>query len=809
MTLRAHKRHILITAALLLAAVLLLCACGAERTEEPGPEPETVPEKPVQTQTPDPTPDLLPPGAEDLRITELMPANKSFLPDADGAFRDWIELTNTGETAASLGGLYLSDEPGKPLKLELPQRELQPGESAVFFCGDDSFSLSRHGETVLLSSAGGNRLDTVSFGETEDDVSVCFADGEAFSPGYATPGYPNTEQGYEDFLAANDVHGVLVINEIVSFNDDYQKQHGKHYDWIELKNVSDSVLNLKDYSVSDEPSALSASPLPDKKLCPGERFVLFASGNSALKTYGYCHVNFKVGVGDCVYLWGPEQALCDRVRVPRLSAEMSYGRLDGGCGFYYLSKRTPGRENPEGFRFLSAAPEPGLPQGVYDGVGELELELSSPGTIYYTLDGSVPSRKSAVYSGPIPIKKTTVVRARALEDGRQLSPCTTLSYIVNEGHSLPVTSVVCAPRSFKELSANFKDRNCEIAAEAVFFDENGVVFDSECGLKLHGASTRAMPKKSFKIIFRDRYGGDICADPFENGVESEYHSLLLRGGTVHYLYIVKDQLASLGALRTAEEPLTLDARYCVLYVNGEYWGIYALREAYSKKYAADHTGGDEESAELARARDTIIMNELVRYAKHHPMDVAENYAHMESVLDIDSFATWIALEAYFDNLDSAGNIRYIRSSGTEGKWRVAFFDLDIAMYDKKIDFSEYLGQKYYYAEIAHALMKNPAFREALLRNTAQLYRNGLGAEMMTDLIHEIIDELEPEMRRNCSRWNDNYGYWSAGMKQLLDRFGDERTVSWIRSLQSVTEADDEEIEQWFGDLSALYERAGG
>ena len=798
----AHRNKRILATAFLTAALLCLCACGAETPAEPSAAPSDAP----LTAPPAPTAVPLPPGAEALRITELMPANKSFLPDDTGAFADWIELTNTGASPASLGGLFLSDDASRPDKLPLPERELAGGESLVIFCGEESFSLSRHGETVLLSTADGQTLHSFSYGETEDDRSVCFSEEGAAQSEFATPGWPNTEQGYEDFLTANDRHGALVINEIVSFNDDYEKQHGKHYDWIELKNVSDAPLELKEYSISDDPSALSACALPERTLRPGELFVLFASGDSKLSAYGHCHVDFKVGLGESVYLWGPGETMSDRVRVPALSAEMSYGRLEDGSGFYYLSKRTPGKPNKEGFRLLSAAPAAELPQGVYDGVGELSLALSSPGTIYYTLDGSMPGSGSAVYSGPIPITKTTVVRARAREDGRGLSPCTTLSYIVNEGHSLPVVSVVCAPRDFKELSANFKNRNAECSAEAVFFDANGVVFDSECGLKLHGASTRAMPKKSFKIIFRDRYGGDITCDPFQNGVESEYHSLLLRGGTVHYLYIVKDQLASLGALQAAEEPLTLDARYCVMYVNGEYWGIYALREAYSKKYAADHTGGDEESAELARARDNVIMSELVRWAKSHPMDVEENYQHMASVLDIDSFTTWIALEAYFDNLDSAGNIRYIRTSGTDWKWRVAFFDLDIAMYDSKIDFSEFLGQKYYYGEIAHALMRNPAFRESLLRSTAQLYHNGLGSEMMLGLIQEIYDELEPEMRRNCKRWNDGYGYWESGMKQLHDRFGDKRTISWIESLQSVTKASDEEIETWFGDLSELYGR---
>ena len=69
-----------------------------------------------------------------VRITEVMAANKTCLPDADGDFSDWLELTNTGSAVCDLTGYWLSDDPDAPYRWALPALTLAPGERAVIFC---------------------------------------------------------------------------------------------------------------------------------------------------------------------------------------------------------------------------------------------------------------------------------------------------------------------------------------------------------------------------------------------------------------------------------------------------------------------------------------------------------------------------------------------------------------------------------------------------------------------------------------------------------------------------------------------------
>ena len=107
------------------------------------------------------------------------------------------------------------------------------------------------------------------------------------------------------------------------------------------------------------------------------------------------------------------------------------------------------------------------------------------------------------------------------------------------------------------------------------------------------------------------------------------------------------------------------------------------------------------------------------------------------------------------------------------------------------------------AIIAAKLLRNEQFRQALLRNASELYHRGLGSELTRDLLQDMIEELEPEIPRNCSRWNERLSNWEIGKEALYNRLGDMRTFNWVASLQRITKAGDAEIESWFGDLSGL------
>lgn len=748
-----------------------------------------------------------------VQITELMPANKSSLLDADGNFSDWIELCNVSGEACDLDGFYLSDDSDDLLKWQLPSVPLAPGERVVVFCSDKdrtggelhtNFSINSAGETLYLTSPAGLPLWSFTYQSAADDQSIVIVDGLQSLSYTATPGYDNSPEGYERLLTETDAHGALVINEAVLYNLDYYEQHHEYYDWVELKNCSDEPVNLADYYLTDSLNDPCQFPLPEKTLQPGEFYIVFCSGDVSLSTSHCTHAPFAISAeGEALYLFSSDGSLSDRMFIHDTPYGGSYGRLSEGSGFYYFDRPSPEKENGEGYRSIAALPETGVPQGVYNDIVELEVELLGEGQIYYTLDGSVPDRDSMLYSEPLILDRTTVIRAISVVDGKVDSDCASFSYFINEGHSLPVVSLVCEPADMFSAGQGGIYANPavdkEVDASVAFFGEEGE-FASDCAVTLHGASSRKMwQKKSFKLIFRSRYGGDLNYDVFQTGEITSFHSILLRGGGISSMHIVRDELGSEVADAVCDSALALDTRYCVLYINGEYFGVYALREAYSEKYVADHTGSHEENVTIARAPVKFgELYELFEYIIHHDMTDPECYAYASDRLDMASLANWMALEAYFNNFDIAGNIRYIKGDVPDSKWRLALFDLDISMTSVYAGWEQVFQPGYQIGQVTNSLRKSPQFRQTVLECASTLYHNGLTDSYMLSVYDDIIAQIDPEMERDCLRWRNSLDLWNWNVQVQRSRFCPERTSWWLKSLSDEFDFSEEEMQTYFG-----------
>ncbi len=748
-----------------------------------------------------------------VQITELMPANKSSLLDADGNFSDWIELCNVSGEACDLDGFYLSDDSDDLLKWRFPSVSLAPGERMIVFCSDKdrtdgelhtNFSISSAGETLYLTSPAGLPLWSFTYQSAADDQSIVIVDGLQSLSYTATPGYDNSPEGYERLLTETDAHGALVINEAVLYNLDYYEQHHEYYDWVELKNCSDEPVNLADYYLTDSLNDPCQFPLPEKTLQPGEFYIVFCSGDVSLSTSHCTHVPFAISAeGEALYLFSSDGSLSDRMFIHDTPYGGSYGRLSEGSGFYYFDRPSPEKENIEGYRSIAALPETGVPQGVYNDIVELEVELLGEGQIYYTLDGSVPDRDSMLYSEPLILDRTTVIRAISVVDGKVDSDCASFSYFINEGHSLPVVSLVCEPADMFSAGQGGIYANPavdkEVDASVAFFGEEGE-FASDCAVTLHGASSRKMwQKKSFKLIFRSRYGGDLNYDVFQTGEITSFHSILLRGGGISSMHIVRDELGSEVADAVCDSALALDTRYCVLYINGEYFGVYALREAYSEKYVADHTGSHEENVTIARAPVKFgELYELFEYIIHHDMTDPECYAYASDRLDMASLANWMALEAYFNNFDIAGNIRYIKGDVPDSKWRLALFDLDISMTSVYAGWEQVFQPGYQIGQVTNSLRKSPQFRQTVLECASTLYHNGLTDSYMLSVYDDIIAQIDPEMERDCLRWRNSLDLWNWNVQVQRSRFCPERTSWWLKSLSDEFDFSEEEMQTYFG-----------
>jgi hypothetical protein len=116
-----------------------------------------------------------------------------------------------------------------------------------------------------------------------------------------------------------------------------------------------------------------------------------------------------------------------------LDAEVVAGRLlvDAPPVAFENGQRTPGTVNSPQTAVLGSAPVLlSVPAGYYTQPFTLTLQSPTPGsTIRYTLDGSTPTATSgAVYSRPLTVAKTSVLRSAAFRAGSAASAVTTATY---------------------------------------------------------------------------------------------------------------------------------------------------------------------------------------------------------------------------------------------------------------------------------------------------------------------------------------------------------------------------------------------
>lgn len=783
-------------AAGILTALLSFCACGAEK----------VPELPSPTVTPTPVEIGAEPTADaavkhdcTLRINEVMASNKSTLVSTDGDFPDWIELYNYGTEEIKLDGISLSD--GGEAQT-LGGGSIDGGEYIVVFCEDDAFSLNADGDSLMLYDPDGNEIDSLTFGAAESDVSFIRAEnGECESCDFPTPGFENSDAGYEAFQDTLEIP-YLSINEAVSFDRTKPDLDGNCFDWVELKNNTEEAIELSDYYLSDNGSDRLRYKLPTKRLRPGDVFVIYCD------SAGEAGFSLK-GDRDQIYLSRSDGSLVDYLPLHDIPYGGSVGRADGKNGMFYFQKFTRGKPNTDGARLISEKPFTGDKDGVFNDVSSVTLELYAKGDIYYTLDGSVPSAESTPYTGTITIEKNTVVRAISIEEGKLPSITLDKSYIINEGHSLPVANIVVDPRDMNGPRGiyNHPIEDWECPATIAFFEDEDS-FELRCGLKVHGATSRtAQDKKSYKLNFRDAFDGKLNYDLFENGV-TEFSSVILRAAqessfSTNMRDIVLHELAQQmsGALSTQ------DYKYCILYINGQYWGIYAFREAHSAEHYARHYGFDTKNVTMwHKSWDKYSAIEKdFQYVLNNDLKSDENFRTATAHLDIDALIDWAIIESWSGNFDiNPPNVRYYYTADDEIV-HYALVDLDLGLFELgRFDLAQETGYQYSY--FIKRMCENENFRALYLQRLSEYLHGPLSKENFVKVVDGLKAELSPEIERDAALWNYKYTDWERELDFYMYNMGayflsDESYNRYFaQTAADLFKLPKDDFEKLFGDL---------
>ena len=767
----SRDRKIILIIALIVAAAVIAAVCIYMSPASPAEENAPVSPAAVQAGT-----------GSSVIISELMEKNRAVLRDEDGDFSDWIELHNVSDKAVSLSGWRISDKSGDP-GWAFPGVTIEPGEYLlVFASGKDKsgselhtdFSLSGD-ETVYLLSPAGSVADQAACGGTEADVSMALSDGgEWVQSLYPTPGFENSAAGYDALQETLSPADALVISEVMVANTKtYYAGAPGYCDWVELKNISDSDISLSGYYLSDSLKDLSKYALPDSVLAPGGTvIILCGADDDGSGVYNLASFSLNSSC-EQLYLSRSEE-LVDYAALRDIPYECSFGRMDGENGWFYFAKPSPGKANANGARRVAAKPVNLTADGVFDGVEGVTVELSGAGTVRYTLDGSTPTEKSPEYTKPITVSSTGVVKAVSFEEGALPSRTLMLSYIINEGHSLPVVSLVSEDTTEFSQMYNGPAKGVELPASISLYRGDGG-FTAPCGVSLNGETSLIMSKKNMSLRFRGAYGQETLQYDIFGGGATEFTNLLLRAGQDQEQTIIRNELSQSLCEKADMDVINQRSIFCVLYVNGEYSGIYTLKEKANKYLYAAVAGVDPDSVEVIEAPagyGTEFYDQIIRFAYMNDMSLDENYEHLASLMDMDGLIDWLIMEGFCANTDvTSGNLRYCRSEQADGKWHFMFYDLDAtfvtpgAMYANLL--SEYGVAHIQVSSLAVPLMQNAGFKDRFLTRAAELLSDKLSNEAVINEISTMTEELSAEVDRDFSRYGKDRGSWEWSLEQLL------------------------------------------
>ncbi len=752
-----------------------------------------------------------------LVINEVLPNNKGRFKNLNNIYSGYIELKNNGTKTIKLSDYAISNDQNKPFKYNLPNISLKSDEVFLIYTSGKNyiknneysanFELTNKTGKVILSYKG-QIAEIANYENMANGIALIKEDNVFVNSANISPGYANTKNGIESFqkkyLLTNNT---LIISEVMISNYTYLPHNGnKYYDWIELYNNSNKEINLSEYYLCKDDTSCN-NKLPSITLKPGEYYILMASGDKKLSTDNYQHLNLKISGNDALYLF-KNQAIIDTLFIPDLDPGYSYGK-SLNYGEYYYSSPTPNTPNENGIIAISTPPTFNQVGGIYNNIDNLEIKLTGEGDIYYTTDGSKPSSTSNKYSEPIKLTKTTVIKAITVNDDKRNSSVITNSYIINENHTVPVMSISLDLGDFSYLNKNAWTVGIEVPSRAEYFDGDAG-FTIGSGLRLFGGTTRGPAKKSYALKFDKANGsGTLNYKVFANRDYTTYEDLVLRTASQDENRAIIRDILGTSLVDGVTNAYVQAYKTIILYINGNYWGLYYLREKTDENYVSNNFNVATEGTDVLRVDGELksgtkeAFNSLTSYLNTHDLSNDSYYEHVTNLIDINSFIDFWVAEVYTTNNDIV-NYRYFRNPNLDGgKWKFVFYDLDWAFYNYEKNYYEFatdpsgMTVNKFSTLLLRSLMKNDNFKKQFVERVSYQLKNVWNKERINTKMDAILKELEPELERNFKRWNlsrTDFLYQLGRLKTYIEK----REDYMISQTIDFFDLTDEEKEYYFG-----------
>jgi len=628
----------------------------------------------------------------------------------------------------------------------------------------------------------------------------------------------------------------VVINEVMASNGYYENGHA--WDWVELYNNGKETVNLSGWGFTDSKKDLYKFTFPDgAKLKAGEYLTIWCTGEEN-KTPGKgdtFYADFKISSsGETLRLTDKDEEEIQKLKMPEQYGCVSYGMPSGGGAYGFFENPTRGKKNEaEAYTRRAAEPEIVTEAGFYEGSVTVEVRGESGANLRYTTDGETPTKKSKLFPAEgLKIKKTTPLRVKAFAEDAVSSSTAGATFFIDDAPQTAIVSLISDDKYLFSKKTGMLTKGTgsipnyskgyEYPVYIEYFNSKGEKQISQTGtMTCSGHSARINSQKSIALYARKAWGSDKFEfNPFPTRDYESYKSLLLRSANSDYSATrLRDIVAS--SLAEGQGILYQDHEVIQVYINGQYWGHYNLREKINKYFVAAYEGVTEEQDIdnidiLARTgTDEFLQNgdnkdwlELCDFCKKKDLNDPENMAWVEERLDIDNMFTHAAYEIILGNVDFT-NVRVYRVPG--GKWKYLLFDVEacwrnldptpIEYYIKALN-AKIQGFRH---EPLNAMFKVPEMKAKFLRRVSELLSTVFRWDNVEKHFDDVISVLKPILPRHIERWkNMKMENWKKNIHatKYYARVRPKKIPEMLKKAMKLTNA---EVEEYFGETLKLLE----
>ncbi|MCC7303342.1 MAG: CotH kinase family protein [Bacteroidia bacterium] len=606
----------------------------------------------------------------------------------------------------------------------------------------------------------------------------------------------------------------LMINEYSASNVSQTTDNfGDNSDWVEIYNPGSSSVSLVGYYLSDNANNPTKWMINGGTIGANGVVRIWCSGRN-IQT-GTLHANFKLT--QCkpeeIVLANPSGVILDSLTMKRTQTNHSRGRTTNGAATWSVFiTPTPNAANAGAQSDYVTRPGMNVTAGFYGSAQSVTITCPDPNvTIRYTTNGNMPTASSTAYTGPINISATTVLRARAFSStpNTPASFVESNTYFINSSHTIPVLSIFG-----DQVQTLLNGNSITAIAGLEYFDKTGLIKTETQGeTNEHGNDSWAYNQRGIDFVSRDEHGYNYALTDqiFSNKPRTEFQRIIIKAGANdNYPFAPSNPPTSPGGAHVRDAyahtlsqlaHMHMDERtsaFCVVYINGQYWGVYDYREKVDDHDFTDYYFNQNAAnlqfikcwgwtwEEYGSPNAIPAWNNLVNFIMSNNMGVAANYNYVDSLYNLKSLCDYFIMGSYSTCADwlnwNTAWWRGLNPAGNHKKWRYTLWDLD-ATWGHYINYTSIPSQDStalpcdpndlgdpggngHVPVLNKLLSESQTFKSYYVNRYIDLLNNGLSCTRALAILDSMVQVITPEMPRQIQRWGGSVASWNNNVSAL-------------------------------------------